>query len=71
MLGVLSIISIVMNIMFVWLVLVMIKPSKFFFFIKPESKWKRLKAIGVFLAVYFIGLLLIYMTNPAFFTSYF
>lgn len=44
----LGIVSIIICIAMIWLVLVMIKPSKFFFFVKPETKWKRLKAIGIY-----------------------
>lgn len=52
-----------------WLVLVLIKPSKFFFFVKPETKWKRLKAIGVVFAIYAICLLLFYIAAPDWFIN--
>lgn len=42
----------ILYINFLWLLLVLIKPSVFFFFAKPEAKWKRLKAIGLFVGVF-------------------
>lgn len=33
----------------IWFILILIKPSKFLFFVKPEIKWKRLKAFGCYI----------------------
>lgn len=33
----------------IWFILVLIKPSKFLFFVKPEAKWKRLKGFGCYI----------------------
>lgn len=33
----------------IWFILLLIKPSKFLFFVKPEAKWKRLKGFGCYI----------------------
>lgn len=33
----------------IWFILVLIKPSKFLFFVKSEAKWKRLKGFGCYI----------------------
>lgn len=35
---------------FLWFAFCMVKPSRFFLFVKPETKWKRWKAVGVLFA---------------------
>ncbi|WP_339828870.1 hypothetical protein [Phascolarctobacterium sp.] len=56
---------------FLWILLAMIKPSTFFFFAKPETEWKRLKAMGVFfgalLCTFIIVLVINYIYRPEWF----